>query len=132
MTRIAREDWALGIAEAVSRLGDCSRRQVGAVLFDSRWRVLSVGYNGAEPGGPSCLAGQCPRATSGVAPDSSYDTGPGACIALHAEQNAVLYADPLKRRGGILVVSAEPCEGCAKLIRGSEIARVITPLWRLG
>ena len=59
--RISFDAWALGLAEAVSLRGDCTRRQVGAVLLDRDHRVIGAGYNGTWPGGPSCLKGECPR-----------------------------------------------------------------------
>lgn len=121
------EDWAIGLAVAVARRGDCTRRQVGAVVLTSDWRVLAVGYNGVAPGAVGCLAGGCSRAASGVAPGSSYDTGPGSCIATHAEANALLYSDPVRRQGGIIAVSKEPCQGCTRLIRSSGIVRVLYP-----
>lgn len=66
----------------------------------------------------------CPQA---VAPGSSYDTGPGRCIAVHAEANALLDADPLRRRGATLYISEVPCDGCKKIIAASGIARVVAP-----
>lgn len=54
-------DWALGIAEAISLRGDCTRRRVGALLLDTRHRIIGAGYNGTAPGGKSCLKGECPR-----------------------------------------------------------------------
>ena len=119
------DTWALGIARAVATRGDCTRLQVGAVILDERHRVVSTGYNGAPPGGPSCLAGECPRAASGVAPGSSYDTGPGACIALHAEMNAIIWADPARLPGATIYVTFKPCAGCARMISGSGIARTV-------
>lgn len=130
MTRPSWDEWALGIAQAVAARGDCRRRQVGAVILDAQRRVLSVGYNGAFPGGPSCLAGECPRGLLGndrLAPGSSYDTGPGSCVAIHAELNALLFSDPVRRLGGTLYVTAEPCGGCLRPIRGSGLARVVWP-----
>ena len=125
------EAWALGVAAAVATRADCTRRQVGAVVLDQHHRVLSVGYNGAPSGAPGCLtAGACPRGRQNavqVAPGSSYDTGPGACISLHAEQNALLYADPLRTRGGLLAITHEPCDGCRRFITGTGIARVVWP-----
>ena len=126
-SRPSWEEWALAIARAVSLRGDCSRRQCGAVVFDPQWRVLSVGFNGVRPGEVGCLAGGCPRAASAVAPGSSYDTGPGACVASHAEANALLYSDPVRRQGGTVAVSTEPCAGCLRLCRASGVARVIWP-----
>ena len=147
-------DWALGVAVAVAARGDCRRKQVGAVILDPRNRVVSTGYNGAPPGGPSCLAGECPRGqhylipraerldastaaqcacgnpwpcTRAVAGGSSYDTGPGTCIALHAEQNAIIWADPARLPGATIYVTCEPCQGCARMIAGSGITRTVWP-----
>lgn len=127
MTRPDWHTWGVGIAQAVATRGDCTRRQVGAVVLDTSHRVLSVGYNGTAPGVPGCLEGACPRASSTVAPGSSYDTGPGSCISTHAEANALLFADPVRRQGGTLYVSCEPCGGCSRVIRASGVALVVYP-----
>lgn len=156
------DDWAMGLAQAVAKRADCSRRQVGAVILDTEHRVVSTGYNGSFPGGPSCLAGDCPRGRhyaapiqnlpanhikghgdetgrfcptcmhwwpcpDAVAPSSSYDTGPGACIAVHAEANAILFADRERLRGATLYVTDQPCQGCAKLIANTTIDKVVWP-----
>lgn len=156
-----RPNWdlyGLCIAEAVSLRADCTRRKVGAVIFDKNHRIVSTGYNGSPPGGPSCLSGLCPRGkhfelppedefvayaqealwtlcacgnqwpcTDAVAPTSSYDTGAGTCIALHAEQNAIVFADPGRLQGSTMYCTDDPCDGCNRLILGVGIARVITP-----
>lgn len=110
----------LGIASAVAARADCSRRKVGAVIVRNH-RIVSTGYNGSPPGGKSCLKGECPRGLSSVEPLSSYDTGPGSCIALHAEANALLYASRDDREGSTLYITCEPCDGCLRLIRGSGL-----------
>lgn len=119
----------LGIARAVSARADCTRRKVGAIVVKGD-RIVSTGYNGAPAGRPGCLsAGACPRgrmSAAEVAPGSSYDTGPGACIALHAEQNAILRAG-LECRGAVLYLTDPPCDGCARLIEGAGFARVVHP-----
>lgn len=75
-----------------------------------------------------CACGQdlpCPDA---VPPGSSYDTGPGACISIHAEQNAIIYANYDKCVGATLyTVPGEPCGGCWKMIKGAGIAHVLWP-----
>lgn len=127
-----RPDWDtyyLGIAEAVSARADCTRRKVGAIVVQGD-RIVSTGYNGAPAGKPGCLTmASCPRgqmSITDILPGSSYDTGAGACIALHAEQNAILRAG-LECRGGKLYLTHNPCDGCVRLIEGAGIAEVIWP-----
>lgn len=146
MRRVVWDDYWLGVARAVAVRADCTRRKVGAVVVDDRNRVVSTGYNGSAPGGPSCLAGQCPRGRHwrpgqdatcqcgrdwpcplAVEPGSSYDTGPGQCVAVHAEANALLWADPGRVRGGVLYVTETPCGGCQRLVHGMGVSRVVTP-----
>jgi dCMP deaminase len=102
---------------------------VGAVLV-SNHRIVATGYNGAPSGGPSCLAGECPRGlldSTTVAPGSSYDTGAGACVALHAEQNCLLYADRSRAESATIYVTHEPCDGCRRMIAGSGVTRAVWP-----
>lgn len=117
------EEWGVRMAEAASVRAECTRRLVGAIVLDSGGRIVGAGYNGAPAGKPSCLDGACPRASSDVAPGSSYDTGPGSCIAIHAEANALLDAGRLAR-GGQLMVSSAICDGCLRLAQGARIAWV--------
>lgn len=131
-----RPDWDtyyLGIAKAVSERADCTRRRIGAVIVDSSNRPLGQGYNGAPPGKPGCLSmGACPRgkmSTTEVRPDSSYDTGPGSCIAVHAEVNAILDAGGRRACiGATLYITDAPCDGCSRIIDAAGIARVVFPV----
>lgn len=131
----ARPDWDtyfLMIADAVSVRADCTRRQVGAVIVKDN-RIRATGYNGGRAGGPSCLAGQCPRGLAsreevpGYAEDNptSYDVGPGACIALHAEQNAMLYCGFEERQDATLYTTCEPCPGCLRMAQGCGLVKII-------
>lgn len=124
------ENYFLGIAGAVAARADCSRRKIGAVVVRDN-RIVSTGYNGSPPGGPSCLRGECPRAYSGVDPGSSYDTGAGACVAVHAEANAILYAGRDGCYGSTLYVTEEPCKGCHRLLAASGLVSVIWPTGQL-
>lgn len=117
------ERWGVGMAEAASTRAECTRRKVGAIVLDEGGRIVGAGYNGAPAGKPSCLDGACPRAFSNVAPGSSYDTGAGSCIAIHAEANALLDAGRLAR-GGQLFVSSPICDGCLRLAKGARVAWV--------
>lgn len=119
------DEYFLSIARAVSARADCSRRQHGAVIVKDH-RIVSTGYNGAPAGHPGCLDGHCPRAQSNAPTNTPpYDSGPGRCIAVHAEANALLYADYEKCKGSTLYITAEPCGDCRKLIDGAGIKNVI-------
>ena len=121
-------DWAMSIAEAVAARADCSRAQVGAVIMTADMRIVATGYNGAPSGTPGCLtSGACPRATVGKDYGSSYDTGPGACISIHAEANAIIRASWTDMEGSTLTTTKRPCDGCWKLIRATPLARVEWP-----
>lgn len=121
--RPSKVEWGVMGAEWASSRGECTRRKVGAIVLDTDGRTVGTGYNGAPAGRRSCLDGACPRASSGVEPGSSYDTGPGSCIAIHAEANALIDAGRLAR-GGELFISTEPCDGCLRLAQGAGIAWV--------
>lgn len=122
-TRIGWDEYFLGIAAAVARRADCSRRRVGAVVVRDR-RIVSTGYNGAPAGRIGCLSGGCPRASSDVSPGSSYDTGAGSCVAVHAEANALLYGGRDRMVRGTLYTTDEPCDGCWRLIRAAGLRTV--------
>lgn len=148
-----RPDWNeyfLGIASAVATRADCTRRKAGAVIVKDH-RIVSTGYNGAPAGQPGCLEGACPRgqhwlkypdddevddigicACGNLWPcDSAATPGEGTyddCIAVHAEANAIIYADYDKARGATLyLVPGKPCNGCLKLVRAAGIHKVIWP-----
>lgn len=128
------DDYFLAIATAVAARADCTRRMVGAVIVRADHTIVSTGYNGAASGLPGCLtAGACPRGQKSmeeVAPTSSYDTGAGTCIALHAEQNALLRASWDEMQGATMYVTCAPCDGCARMIAGTPIVSVIWPTER--
>lgn len=130
MTRPNWHDYYLGIARAVAARADCSRAQHGAVIVKDG-KIVSTGYNGAPSGAPGCLtAGACPRARLSyeeLASGSSYDTGPGACIAIHAEGNALLRCSWADQQGATMYVTGACCGGCWKLVLGSGLSRVVWP-----
>ncbi|WP_327294420.1 deoxycytidylate deaminase [Streptomyces sp. NBC_01197] len=118
-----RPDWPtyfLGIAQAVAARGDCLRSRVGAVLVGQDNRIKSTGFNGSYPGGPSCLAGECPRCVSDQPSGSGYED----CVETHAEANALLYASWEDCQGATLYVTRKPCKDCSKLIRAASIEEV--------
>ena len=124
---MSRPDWDsyfLGVAKAVAERSDCERSKVGAVVVKDR-RIRGTGYNGAPAGKPGCET--CPRRTSEVEPGSSYDAGPGRCVAVHAEANALLYCNREDLVDATLYITRAPCPGCKKLIDAAGVTRVIYP-----
>ncbi|OKH95437.1 deoxycytidylate deaminase [Streptomyces uncialis] len=117
------DEYFLGIATAVAARGDCLRSQVGAVLVGGDHRIRATGYNGSEPGGPSCLRGECARCQSQVPAGTAYDE----CVETHAEANALLHAAWSDCQGATLYITRPPCQGCSKLIRSAGIDHVLWP-----
>lgn len=127
-SRPSWDAYGLQLAQTVALRADCTRRRVGAVLMKADHSIVGTGYNGAPSGRPGCLsAGACPRGQSDVAPGSSYDTGAGSCIAVHAEQNVLLRASWADQEGSTLFITDRPCDGCLRMLEGSNIARAIWP-----
>lgn len=135
ISRPSWDKWGLILAEAVATRADCTRRKVGAVLMRPDHTIVSTGYNGGRAGGPSCLAGGCPRGRMSREEvpgyddpnPTSYDVGAGACIALHAEQNALLRATWDEMQDATLYITDKPCPGCMRMINGTPITRIHYP-----
>lgn len=126
-TRPPWDDYGLGLAAAAAQRGDCTRKQVGAVILSPDHDVVASGFNGAPAGEPGCLSdGACPRGqlTYEQAPAGEGYEGT-ACIALHAELNACIRAGRDRAKGGTIYVTAEPCYMCALVIKAAGIARVV-------
>jgi len=122
--RLGWDSWAMAIAGAVSLRGDCTRRQVGAVIIGERHEIISIGYNGVAPGEPGCLQGACPRGhlTMEQQPaGGSYAN----CIATHAEMNALIRADHERLAGATIYVTCEPCSECAKVAANTPLSQIV-------
>jgi dCMP deaminase len=113
------DDIYMDLAVNLSKKSHCVRAKVGAVLTKDT-RIISLGYNGPPAGTHNCdeewPEQGCPR-------DSK-----GSCsLALHAEQNAILYAakNNVPIEGCTLYVTLSPCISCARIIYTTGIKRVI-------
>lgn len=118
MSKPGFEDIYMGLAENLAKRSHCVKAQVGAVLTKDT-RIISLGYNGPPAGTHNCdeeWPGEgCPR-------DSK-----GSCsLALHAEQNAILYAakNNVSIEGSTLYVTLSPCISCARVIFTTGIKKV--------
>lgn len=115
----AFEDIFMELAVNLSKRSHCIRRQVGAVLTKDT-RIISIGYNGPPSGTHNCDI-EWPEV--GCPKDSK-----GSCsLALHAEQNAIIYAvkNGTLIEGATLYVTLSPCISCARIIYSTGIKKVI-------
>lgn len=113
------DDIFMELAVNLAKRSHCIKRQVGAVLAKDT-RIISIGYNGPPAGTHNCDEEWpdtgCPR-------DSK-----GSCsLALHAEQNAIIYAtkNGTSIDGATLYVTLSPCLPCARIIYSVGIKKVI-------
>jgi dCMP deaminase len=118
-SRPSFDDIYMDLAANLAKRSHCVKMQVGAVLTKET-RIVSLGYNGPPAGTHNCdiewPATGCPR-------DSK-----GSCsLALHAEQNAILYASKnnVQVEGSTLYITLSPCIACARIIFTTGIKKVI-------
>lgn len=115
----AFDDIFMDLAVNLAKRSHCIKAQVGAVLTKDT-RIISIGYNGPPAGTHNCdiefPEDGCPR-------DSK-----GSCsLALHAEQNAILYAakNGAAIDGCTIYVTLSPCIACARIIFSMKIKKVV-------
>ncbi len=112
------DDIFMDLAVNLSKRSHCIKAQVGAVLTKDT-RIISIGYNGPPSGTHNCDE-EFPE--NGCERDSK-----GSCsLALHAEQNAILYASKngASVEGSTIYVTLSPCISCARLIFSMKIKKV--------
>jgi dCMP deaminase len=119
MSRPAFDDIYMELAVNLAKRSHCIKRHVGAVLTKDT-RIISIGYNGPPSGTHNCDEEWpdhgCPRDSKG-----------GCSLAIHEEQNAILYAVKNKSsvEGATLYVTLSPCLACARIIYTMGIKRVV-------
>jgi len=119
MSRPEFDDIYMDLAVKIAQRSHCIKRHVGAVLAKET-RIVSVGYNGPPAGTHNCDE---EFGDQGCALDFK-----GSCsLAIHAEQNAILYAakNKVNVKGSTLYVSLSPCLACARIIYTMGINRVV-------
>mgnify|MGYP003238161341 CR=1 FL=1 len=129
--RIDKNDYYLNIAFAVAQRSTCIRRQYGAVIVNND-EIVSTGYNGSARGEENCCdVGKCWRQEHDIPHGEQYEK----CVAVHAEQNAIISASRKDMLGATLylvgiengeLIEAEPCEICRRMITNAGIANIVT------
>ena len=129
--RISKDEYYLGIAEAVLQRSTCLRRKYGVVIVHNDI-IVATGYNGAPRGMQNCCdIGECERERHNVPKGERYEL----CVAIHAEDNAITAAGRDKCLGSTLYICGkeingsyakpDPCLMCNRKIINSGIAKVI-------
>lgn len=121
--RISWDEYFMQMAELTARRSTCLRRSVGAVIVKEK-HVIATGYNGAPRGIKHCdERGGCLREKMSVPSGQRHEL----CMALHAEQNAIIQAATLGQsiEGGTIYVTHQPCIICAKMIINAGLSRII-------
>ena len=119
MSRPDFDDIYMELAVNLAKRSHCIKKHVGAVLTKDT-RIISIGYNGPPAGTHNC---DVEFPSEGCARDSK-----GSCsLALHAEQNAILYAvkNNTSVEGSTLYVTLSPCLACALIIYSMGISKVV-------
>lgn len=134
--RIDKDEYYLKIAEAVAVRSTCLRRQYGAVIVNNDV-IVATGYNGAPRGEPNCCdVGECYCRSHDAPLDPSaavHGCQYGSCVAVHAEQNAIICAARKDMQGAVLylattdpTINPSPCNICDRMIKNAGIKAVIT------
>ena len=137
--RIGKDEYYLGIARAVAARSTCLRRQYGAVIVRND-EIVATGYNGAARGVKDCTQrGVCWRIANDVPHGEQYEK----CLAVHAEQNAIISAaraemigatmyiagfEVLGLGGRIEIADPKPCLICSRMILNAGIAKIINSM----
>ena len=132
--RPSKDAYYLNIAAVVGRRSTCIRRQYGPVIVKNG-EIIATGYNGAARGEENCCdTGFCFREANGIPHGEQYEK----CVAVHAEQNAILSASRQDMIGSTLYLAGfekdkrlspsqvKPCLICRRMIKNAGIDRVIT------
>ena len=107
--------WFLGLAQYVSTASKDPSTKVGAVIVDADRRVVSVGYNGL------------PRGVED-SEERLHNREVKYKMIMHAERNAILFAQRSLKDCALYVYPMMPCASCASMVIQSGIRRVVAPL----
>ena len=110
--RITAQEYFMNIAFQVAKRSTCIRRQVGCVIVNKNSYIIGTGYNGVPKNWQHCIKYPCEGSKS------KSGTNLDSCMAIHAEQNALLQclADDVYE----IYCTTMPCITCAKMISNTS------------
>lgn len=104
----------LDLAQYISGWSKDPSTKVGAVIWDSKNRIISVGYNGFP-------------ANIDDSPEQLNDRDTKIAKTVHAEMNAILFAKQDLSGCSIATWPFGPCSSCASMIIQTGIKSVVSP-----
>ncbi|MBN7773078.1 deoxycytidylate deaminase [Clostridium aminobutyricum] len=122
MKRPSWNEYFMELAALTAQRSTCLRRQVGAVIVKDR-HIIATGYNGAPRGLKHCEdRGGCLRQKLNIPSGERHEL----CMALHAEQNAIIQAANLGQsvEGATIYITHQPCIICAKMIINAGVKEI--------
>jgi len=134
--RISKTEYYLNIAKTVATRSTCLKHKYGAVIVNNDV-IVSTGYNGSPRGELNCCdTGICHQGNSQIpvnANAAAHGNQYGSCVAVHAEQNAIIAVSHKELNGAALYLAClsnkpniGPCNICDRIIKNANIAQVIT------
>lgn len=133
-TRPDKHQYYLDIAAQVAKRSTCLRRQYGAVIVKND-EIISTGYNGSARGVRNCCdIGECWREAHNIPHGEQYEK----CVAVHAEQNAIISASRKDLIGATLYLvgfengeriagdRTKPCVICQRMLLNAGIQYIET------
>lgn len=123
MNRPNWDEYFMEMAILTATRSTCLRRQVGAIIVRDK-HIVATGYNGAPRGIVHCAErGGCIREKLNIPSGERHEL----CMALHAEQNAIIQAATLGQsiEGAAIYITHQPCVICAKMIINAGIRRIV-------
>ncbi|MFB0920087.1 MAG: deaminase [Oscillospiraceae bacterium] len=130
--RTSKDDYYLGIADAVLNRSTCLRRKYGAIIVKAD-EIISTGYNGAPRGRQNCSdLGFCTREHLNIPAGERYEL----CRSVHAEQNAIISCSRRDMLGSSIylvgrdaktneLITAAPCTLCRRFILNAGIEKIV-------
>lgn len=115
----------MAVADEVALRSRCDGRQVGAVIVNDQNRIIATGYNGPPSGFPGTAGKTCNSFCQRKMEGSQSAVYGLSCPSIHAEANALIFADRRQYEGGTMYATASCCADCAKLISNSGIRRLV-------
>lgn len=132
ISRVSKDQYYLDIAKKVLKRSTCLRRMYGAVIVKND-EIVSTGYNGAPRGEVNCIdTGICERERLNIPKGERYEL----CVAVHAEQNAIISAARSEMIGGTIYIAGTevstgkdanpaPCMICRRMLVNAGIKRCV-------